>query len=77
MDAAVAAAEAGVGIANLLSYQVADSLRVGRLIEVLRPETPDALPIHLLFEASRASAPATRAFVDAMRARGLHGQLSH
>ena len=70
VDAAVDAAEAGVGIANLLSYQVADGLRAGRLIEVLRPEIPEALPIHLLFEASRSSAPATRAFVDAMRARG-------
>ena len=70
VDAAVDAAEAGVGIANLLSYQVADGLRAGRLIEVLRPETPEALPIHLLFEASRAAAPATRAFIDAMRMRG-------
>jgi len=70
VDAGVAAAEAGAGIANLLSYQVDDGLRAGRLIEVLRPDSPDALPIHLLFEASRSAAASTRAFIDAMRARG-------
>jgi DNA-binding transcriptional LysR family regulator len=70
VDAAVAAAEAGAGIANLLSYQVEDALRAGRLIEVLRPDAPDALPVHLLFEASRSGAAATRAFIDAMRERG-------
>jgi len=73
VDAGVAAAEAGVGIANLLSYQVDDGLRAGRLIEVLRPEAPEALPIHLLFESSRSAAASTRAFIDAMRARG-HAQ---
>ena len=70
VDAAVAAAEAGAGIVNLLSYQVEDALGAGRLIEVLRPNAPDALPVHLLFEASRSGAAATRAFVDAMRERG-------
>jgi len=69
VDSAVAAAEAGVGIANLLSYQAEDGLRAGRLVEVLRPVEPEALPIHLLFEGRRASASATRAFIDAMRAR--------
>ena len=70
VDASVAAAEAGAGIANLLSYQVEDALHAGRLIEVMRPDAPDALPVHLLFEASRSGAAATRAFVDAMRERG-------
>ena len=70
VDSAVSAAEAGVGIANLLSYQVDDLLRVGTLIEVLRPDTPVALPVNLLFEASRSAAASTRAFIDAMRDRG-------
>lgn len=69
VDAGVAAAEAGVGIANLLSYQADAGLRAGRLIEVLRPDAPEGLPIHLLFEASRSAAASTRAFIDAMRAR--------
>lgn len=70
VDAAVDAAEAGVGIANLLSYQAAEGLNAGRLIEILRPDVPDTLPVHLLFEASRAAAASTRAFVNAMRERG-------
>jgi DNA-binding transcriptional LysR family regulator len=69
VDAAIAAAEAGVGLANFLDYQVEAALDAGRLIEVLRPDVPQTLPVNLLFEASRAHAPSTRAFVDAMRAR--------
>lgn len=71
--AALAAAEAGVGIANLLSYQVARSLREGRLVEVLAPVKAEPLPVHLLFEAGRANAAAVRVFLDAMRARARHG----
>lgn len=69
VDSALAAAESGVGIANLLSYQVDDALRAGRLVELLGNESPDALPVHLLFEGSRATLPSTRSFIDAMRAR--------
>lgn len=69
VDTALAAAEAGLGIANLLSYQVNDALHEGRLIELLRTEAPETLPIHLLYEASRASLPATRCFIEAMQAR--------
>lgn len=70
VDAALAAAEAGAGIANFLSYQVAEALSAGRLVEVLRPAAPEVLPVSLLFEASRANLPATRAFIDEMKARG-------
>jgi DNA-binding transcriptional LysR family regulator len=72
IDAAIEAAEAGVGLANLLDYQVEDALRSGRLIEVLKPQRPEVLPVSLLFEASRANAPSTRAFIDAMHARAAH-----
>lgn len=71
IDAAVDATEAGVGIANLLSYQAAAGLDAGRLVEVLRPDVPVGLPVHLLFEASRAATASTRTFIDAMRDRGL------
>jgi DNA-binding transcriptional LysR family regulator len=64
--AAIAAAEAGVGIANLLSYQAGTAIREGRLIEVFRPHKAEALPVNLLFEASRSANPANRAFIDAM-----------
>lgn len=73
-DSALAAAEAGLGIANLLSYQVADALDKGRLIEVLPPDRPELLPVSLLFDPSRANAPATRAFIDAMKQRAAEGR---
>lgn len=69
---AIAAAEAGVGLANFLDYQIEDALDAGRLIEVLKPDAPDMLPVSLLFEGNRSNAPSTRAFVDAMRARARH-----
>lgn len=67
VDAARAAAEAGLGIANLLSYQLAGALGEGRLISLLPAEQPPALPVHLLFEPSRAALPAVRLFVAAMK----------
>ncbi|MCW5646443.1 MAG: LysR family transcriptional regulator [Sphingopyxis sp.] len=69
VDGALAAAEAGLGIANLLSYQLADALAAGRLIALLAGEQPPALPVNLLFEPSRAGLPAVRAFVEAMKGR--------
>ena len=69
VDGLLAAAEAGQGIANLLSYQVADALDAGRLIALLRDEQPPVLPVHLLFEPSRAGLPAVRLFIAAMKAR--------
>ncbi|WP_447765283.1 LysR substrate-binding domain-containing protein [Sphingopyxis panaciterrae] len=69
VDGAIAAAEAGVGIANLLSYQIAEALDAGRLISLLPDEAPPALPVHLVFEPSRAALPAVRLFVAAMKAR--------
>ena len=68
---AVAAAEAGTGIANLLSYQVADAIAAGRLIELLGPAEPDWLPVSLLFDATRGRSAALQAFIAAMRERRL------
>ncbi len=69
VDAAIASAEAGLGIANLLSYQVDEPIRQGKLIEVLKPAAPKMLPINLLFESARRSLPATRIFIDKMKNR--------
>lgn len=69
VDGAIAAAETGQGIANLLSYQVAEAIDAGRLIALLAHEAPPPLPVHLLFEPSRAALPSVRLFVDAMKAR--------
>ena len=69
VDGVLAAAEAGLGIANLLSYQLAEALDAGRLISLLADDAPPALPVHLLFEPSRAGLPAARLFIEAMKAR--------
>ena len=74
VEAALAATEAGAGIASFLSYQVAEAISSGRLIEVLRPAAPQEMPVSLLFEASRANLPAARAFIETMKARGRDGR---
>lgn len=67
-DVALAAAEAGAGIARLLSYQVADALTAGRLVRLLPDAEPPPAPVHLLFGAGRGAAPAVRMFLEAARA---------
>lgn len=69
VDSAIAAAEAGIGIANLLSYQADAGLSAGRLVEVLRDHGTEPIPIQLLFDAGRSRSPAARAFIEAMRER--------
>ncbi|MDG2003113.1 MAG: LysR family transcriptional regulator [Novosphingobium sp.] len=69
VEAGLAAAEAGVGIANLLSYQADRALREGTLVELFRPDGFDAMPVSLLFAAGRSAAAAPRAFIEAMRER--------
>jgi DNA-binding transcriptional LysR family regulator len=73
IDAILAAAEAGVGLANVLSYQSAAQIASGRLVEVLADHAPPAMPVSLLYDPGRASMPAVRVFIDAMRERGRQG----
>ncbi|MFN5819954.1 MAG: LysR substrate-binding domain-containing protein, partial [Novosphingobium sp.] len=73
VDGAIAAAEAGVGLANFLSYQVADALAAGRLVEVLRPEPVEPIPVNLVFDPARATSAGTRAFIEAMVRRASRG----
>lgn len=63
----IAAAEAGCGILNVLSYQVAESLRAGRLVALLDADMPPPLPVQLLYHPARAAMPGVRAFIEAMR----------
>ncbi|MCF8482064.1 MAG: LysR family transcriptional regulator [Rhodospirillum sp.] len=69
LDAAIAAAEAGIGLANVLSYQVADALAEGRLVRLLEDMAPPDLVVRLLYHPSRASLPSVRAFIEAMKER--------
>jgi DNA-binding transcriptional LysR family regulator len=68
VEASVGAAVAGAGIARVLSYQVADHVREGRLRYVLEPFEPPAWPVHLLFQAHRRRTPNVGAFIAAAQA---------
>lgn len=74
IDAILAAAEAGMGLANVLSYQSAAQIVGGRLVEVLADHAPPAMPVSLLYDPGRATMPAVRVFIDAMRERGRRGR---
>ncbi|HVO06938.1 MAG TPA: LysR family transcriptional regulator [Burkholderiaceae bacterium] len=63
-DSAVNAAISGFGLVRLLSYQVADALRDGRLVTVLDAFEGAASPVHLLHREGRHAAKKVRAFLD-------------
>jgi DNA-binding transcriptional LysR family regulator len=63
-DSAVAAAVSGFGITRLLSYQVADELRDGRLHTLLDDFEPAALPVHVVHREGRHASQKARAFLD-------------
>lgn len=72
VDAAIEAAESGLGLANVLSYQSADAIAAGRLVQVLANHAPPPMPVNLLYDAGRAAMPSVRAFIDAMRERARY-----
>jgi DNA-binding transcriptional LysR family regulator len=63
-DAAISAAEAGFGIARVLSYQASAAIAGGRLRRVLDSEAPPTIPVTLLFESGRSASPNVRGFID-------------
>ena len=67
MDAAIAAAVAGLGVVASLSYQVAEDVAAGRLEHILTDAAAPALPISLLFQSGRRDHPNVRAFIEAAR----------
>ncbi len=68
-DAALAAAEADLGIARVVSYQAAVALAAGRLVEVLPGHAPPAVPVSAMYLERRAATGAVAAFLVAARAR--------
>jgi DNA-binding transcriptional LysR family regulator len=64
MTAAIEAASAGWGITRALSYQVADALADGTLVEVLGDREDRRMPVHLVHSEGRRAAAKIRAFVD-------------
>jgi DNA-binding transcriptional LysR family regulator len=63
-DSAVAAAVRGFGLTRLLSYQVAEHLRTGKLKTVLTEFEPAALPVHVVHREGRQAPQRVRAFLD-------------
>jgi DNA-binding transcriptional LysR family regulator len=47
-EAAVAAAVAGVGVTNVISYQAAQAVKEGKLRLILIDHEPPPIPVHLL-----------------------------
>lgn len=75
-DSAIAAAVAGFGITRLLSYQVADALRLGQLQVVLEGFEKPALPIHVVHREGRRATQKVRGFIDlAVEALRAHPSL--
>jgi DNA-binding transcriptional LysR family regulator len=64
VDAKMAAACAGFGLAMGLAYQVTDEVRDGRLRVLLTEHEPPPVPVHLVYPAGRTAAAAVRAFVS-------------
>lgn len=63
-DSAVMAAIGGFGLTRLLSYQVAEHLRAGRLKTVLPDFEPAPLPVHVVHREGRQAPQRVRAFLD-------------
>ena len=63
-DAAVEGALLGLGLTRVLSYQVADAVRDGRLVRVLIDEEPPAVPASLIYPGQGRLPMKTRAFID-------------
>jgi DNA-binding transcriptional LysR family regulator len=63
-DSAVAAVASGFGLSRLMSYQVAEHLRAGRIKIVLSEFEPPELPIHLIHREGRHASKKARAFLD-------------
>jgi DNA-binding transcriptional LysR family regulator len=68
-DAAILAAEGGLGVTRVMSYQAAEALRAGRLVRVLDEFEPPAIPVSLVFQAGARRTPAVQAFIDTARER--------
>ncbi|GAB4375053.1 MAG: LysR family transcriptional regulator [Kiloniellaceae bacterium] len=64
LEVAIDAALDGWGITRVLSYQVADALADGRLVELLADAEDLELPVHLLQAEGRRAAAKIRAFID-------------
>lgn len=63
-DSAIVAALGGFGITRVLSYQIAQHVKTGKLERLLSDYEPPRLPIHVVHREGRHAAQKARAFVD-------------
>jgi DNA-binding transcriptional LysR family regulator len=66
-EAAIAAAEAGIGITRAFSYQVEAAVLAGRLVPILRGFAPPPSPVSAIYPARRVASANVAAFVKAAR----------
>jgi DNA-binding transcriptional LysR family regulator len=64
VEAQIQVAQAGRGIARVLSYQVTDELAAGVLVRLLQDFEPAPLPVQLVTLSRSHVAPKVRAFLD-------------
>jgi DNA-binding transcriptional LysR family regulator len=62
-DASIEAAVNGMGIARLFSYHVRRQLAEGLLVRVLPEDDNDAIPVNVVYQASRPQTAGLRAFL--------------
>lgn len=63
-DVMIDAAEDGIGLARVMSYQAAAAIQANRLVPVLRAFAPEAAPVHVLHPSQRVQPLKRRAFLD-------------
>ncbi len=63
-DSAAEAAQAGLGLARVTSYQAADAVDAGTLVPVLRPFEPAPTPVNLVHPSNRRVPLKLRVFLD-------------
>ncbi|MTD95032.1 LysR family transcriptional regulator [Hyphomicrobium sp. xq] len=68
-EAAVDAAISGVGVVRVLSYQAEAAIRAGQLVPLLQQFEDTAIPINLVYRATRSDTPRVKRFVEFAAAR--------
>jgi DNA-binding transcriptional LysR family regulator len=63
-DALIEAAEVGLGVVRMMSYQAATALREGRLVRLLHAYEPEAIPVHLVHTGPSLVPLKLRVFLD-------------
>jgi len=74
-DAAVAAAAGGLGVTRVMSYQMLEAERAGKLVRVLAGHEPPVVPVNLVHPGRGRLPMKTRVFIDEA-GRGLRERLA-